>query len=240
MSNRVVAVVGARGNVGASTLALHLAGALGAVVVDAHGAGNLDVLAGIEGEPGLRWPQLATLAEEIDGKKLRDNLPAWYGVPVLSGDRGLDAAEQERSRVVTEALCEVSPVVVDASADALAQLMSDRRAGGDPATVMVAGLDVMSAARVRSLRERSLGRLELVIRRCPQESLAPIELVRIAGVRYGIEVRHCRVLRDAAECGVGPSRTRPRWSHPPRRPGRAALVPDRAAAAIAARIGGDR
>ena len=68
----VLGVVGARGGVGASTLAAALA-ARGArrtasVLVDLDAAApGLDLLVGLEDDPGVRWPDLAGAAGAIDG-----------------------------------------------------------------------------------------------------------------------------------------------------------------------------
>ncbi len=111
----VVGVVGARGGVGASTVAAALAlrvhrhgwhaerrrprrrgtGRAGAtadvprvVLVDLDPAGGgLDVHLGIEDVPGVRWPDLAGARGDVSGPELTDLLPDWAGVTVLSGDR---------------------------------------------------------------------------------------------------------------------------------------------------------
>jgi hypothetical protein len=90
---RVVAVVGACGGAGTSTVAAALAHGLrrtagrGVLVdLDAPGPG-VEVLLGIEGEPGARWPELAAARGEVDGRGLVAALPRWGSVPVLSASR---------------------------------------------------------------------------------------------------------------------------------------------------------
>jgi secretion/DNA translocation related CpaE-like protein len=96
----VVGVVGARGGVGATTLAAALAQHLGgrqAGAGDARGAvalvdldvvsAGLDVHLGIEDVDGVRWPDLSGARGEVPGEELTSLLPAWSDVPVLSGDR---------------------------------------------------------------------------------------------------------------------------------------------------------
>ncbi|WP_166845036.1 septum site-determining protein Ssd [Isoptericola sp. BMS4] len=92
-ASRTVAVLGACGGAGTSTLAAALAHALRgsgerAVLVDLDvpGAGA-DVLLGIEDEPGARWPELAAARGDVDGEGLVAALPRWRRVPVLSGTR---------------------------------------------------------------------------------------------------------------------------------------------------------
>ncbi|MFC7878719.1 hypothetical protein, partial [Isoptericola sp. NPDC057391] len=90
---RTVAVVGACGGAGVSTLAAALAQGLrraeeGAVLVDLDLPGpGADVLLGIEDEPGARWPELAAARGDVDGVGLVAALPRWRAVPVLSGAR---------------------------------------------------------------------------------------------------------------------------------------------------------
>lgn len=92
-TGRVIAAVGACGGAGTSTLAAALTRALRragepATLVDlaVPGAG-LDVLLGVEHEPGARWPELADARGEVDGSGLLAALPRWGAVPVLSGSR---------------------------------------------------------------------------------------------------------------------------------------------------------
>jgi secretion/DNA translocation related CpaE-like protein len=90
---RLIGVVGACGGAGSSTLAAAVAHALRrvgepAVLVDLDvpGAG-VDVLLGVEEEPGARWPELASARGDVDGGGLLAALPRWRSVPVLSGSR---------------------------------------------------------------------------------------------------------------------------------------------------------
>jgi secretion/DNA translocation related CpaE-like protein len=90
---RTIAVVGACGGAGVSTLAAALAQGLrrsgeGAVLIDLDLPGpGVDVLLGIEDEPGARWPELAAARGDVDGLGLVAALPRWRSVPVLSGTR---------------------------------------------------------------------------------------------------------------------------------------------------------
>jgi secretion/DNA translocation related CpaE-like protein len=91
--SRVVAVVGACGGAGTSTVAAALAHGLrraagrGVLVdLDAPGPG-VEVLLGVESEPGARWPELGAARGEVDGRGLVAALPRWRSVPVLSASR---------------------------------------------------------------------------------------------------------------------------------------------------------
>ncbi|PRZ09467.1 secretion/DNA translocation related CpaE-like protein [Isoptericola sp. CG 20/1183] len=90
---RLTAVVGACGGAGASVLAAALArglrrrvGAAALVDLDVPGAG-LDVLLGVEADPGARWPDLADARGSVDAEGLVAALPRWRAVPLLSGTR---------------------------------------------------------------------------------------------------------------------------------------------------------
>ncbi|NLU83361.1 septum site-determining protein Ssd [Rhodococcus sp. HNM0569] len=97
----VVAVVGACGGAGASTFSGALALCAGAggrevllVDVDPGGSG-LDVLLGVENEPGLRWSGLRVDRGRLPGAALRSALPGRDSIRVLSLDdtaRGVPAA----------------------------------------------------------------------------------------------------------------------------------------------------
>lgn len=82
---RVVSVIGARGGAGASVLASAVAVAgvragIGVVLADCDpwGAG-LDVLLGLETDPGLRWPDLAAPVGRVPAEALHESLPSVTG-----------------------------------------------------------------------------------------------------------------------------------------------------------------
>lgn len=109
----VVAVTGASGGLGASTLAGAVAGCAGAALTLVDGdvrAGGIDVTVGAEHEPGLRWPDLARHEGPVVADQLRDRLPAapW---PVLAA-RGAGPAEGTVVEVV-RGLSTAAPVVLD-------------------------------------------------------------------------------------------------------------------------------
>ena len=88
-----VAVVGGRGGAGASTLSCALAlTAAGRgertmlLDVDPLG-GGLDLVLGCEHLPGVRWPDISTVGDEISATALRAALPTVDGVHLLSCGR---------------------------------------------------------------------------------------------------------------------------------------------------------
>jgi len=121
----LVAVLGASGGAGASTLAVALGLAAAAdgraatlVDFDARG-GGLDLLVGLEDAGGLRWPDLAAARGVVPSLALRDRLPRLGSIAVLSCGRpgqadGADEASAEAvSAVVTAARRGNTPVVAD-------------------------------------------------------------------------------------------------------------------------------
>jgi hypothetical protein len=84
----MIGVVGGNGGVGASTFAAVLAwDATSGVLVDLDPVGGgLDVLLGIEQEPGARWSGLRLDGGRLDPSLLAGGLPRWAGVPVLAVD----------------------------------------------------------------------------------------------------------------------------------------------------------
>ncbi len=86
----VIAFVPTSGGVGSTTLAAAVtvrAAAAGrvAVAVDLDRfSGRLDVVLGLEQQPGWRWPDLAGVAGVVDGRRLLDELPALGAAAVLT------------------------------------------------------------------------------------------------------------------------------------------------------------
>lgn len=90
-----IGVVGGSGGIGASTFAAVLAWAAAvAVLVDLDPVGGgLDVLLGVEQEPGARWSGLQLDGGHLDAGLLAGGLPRWAGVPVLAVDLPPPSAE---------------------------------------------------------------------------------------------------------------------------------------------------
>lgn len=89
----VVGVLSASGGLGASTLAVAMAvrassDGLAALLIDVHPyAGGLDICLGLDTNPGLRWPDLASVRGDPDARAVLDRLPAVGSCRVLSWDR---------------------------------------------------------------------------------------------------------------------------------------------------------
>jgi hypothetical protein len=120
MVHTVVGVVGASGGLGASTLAVALAvrGSLRSglcVVVDGDPGGGLDVTAGVEHLPGLRWPDLGQSRGTVDGAALLADLPGQDSVRVLAGSAAspqTQPASTATRRQVVAALADLCAVTV--------------------------------------------------------------------------------------------------------------------------------
>jgi len=84
-----VAVISGRGGAGASIFSTALAvAASDALLVDADPwSGGTDLLLGLEGQPGLRWPDVSVQTGRVSLAAVRDALPRHRGVGVLSGAR---------------------------------------------------------------------------------------------------------------------------------------------------------
>ncbi|MHA3704679.1 hypothetical protein ACXR2U_21110 [Jatrophihabitans sp. YIM 134969] len=84
----VVTVVGARGGVGTTSLAVALSRALGAVLVDTDGvAGGVDLWLGGEDVPGVRWSGLGLAGGALPPAELLAALPRIDRLRVLAADR---------------------------------------------------------------------------------------------------------------------------------------------------------
>ncbi|RBY96378.1 septum formation initiator [Blastococcus sp. TF02-8] len=172
----LVAVGGACGGAGASTLAAGVAlAAGGAVLVDADvWGGGLDLLMGAELAEGLRWPDLVGLRGRVAGEALVAALPEAAGVPLLAADReqAVPVPAEALTAVVDAARATGRPVVVD--------LPRPGAAGPDPgARAVLADADAALLVVPARLRSASAARLlvsaegspwstaSLVVRTCP-------------------------------------------------------------------------
>jgi len=215
MGGAVVAVVGARGGAGASVVAASLARAAArrrapVCLVDlALVGGGLDVLLGVEQDPGVRWPDLADARGRLDGEDLLARLPRWGPVPVVSTERG-GGPEPAALADVVAALAEVT-----AARSGVLVLDVDRAALGTGAAgaalldacdevLVVTPLDVTGVAGAAAVRDRVAGPAALVLRRPAPGRLAPAEVAEAVGLDVAATVGWDRTLAGAVERGQGP------------------------------------
>jgi len=204
----VLAVAGAVGGAGASSLAVALAVAArdGAALVDLAGGGGIDVLLGLEGAEGARWPDLADARGDVDPDLLVSSLPHRRGVSVLSADRRRPGPPD--GGVVADVLRALGrrrrTVVVDAG----------RNEVPDAAThvVLVVPLTVPGLAGALAWRAARTGApaaatepVELVVTCGPAPGrLAPDDVATALGVPVAAHVGRIRGARAAVERGDGP------------------------------------
>ena len=193
----VVAVVGARGGAGASTLAVATA-----VTAARHGSsallvdcdplgGGLDLLVGVEQEPGLRWPELSVSDGRVRVGALHDALPravpgdgAGRGLAVLSCARSAHGPERTAVTAVLEAgrrggdtvVCDLPRYPTEAALAAL---------GGTDLAVLVVPADLRSCAaggRVAQVLVEHTGTVELVVRGPSPGGITAAEAARAVGL----------------------------------------------------------
>ena len=210
---RLIGVVGARGGVGASSLAAALARRLArrsgsAALVDLDGSsGGIDVLLGVESADGLRWPDLTDARGEVSGPELTALLPRWEGVTVLSADRAWPGPAAD----------DVEAAVLDALSSCHGQVVLDldRSRALDPAGVVgrcataliVASRDVRSVAGVLAVRTSLVAQspdVRLVVRGPSPGGLGVLELAHVVDLPVAASMRAQRGFDAALERGGGP------------------------------------
>jgi secretion/DNA translocation related CpaE-like protein len=161
---RIVCVVGSGAGAGASTFAATLA--LGAatrslrtLLVDGDSlGGGIDILLGIEDQPGVRWRDLAETRGRLGAQTLHQALPACDGLSVLSWGREGSAAIsiEAMSAVLDAATRGFDLVVIDLPRhlDACAELVLSRA----DVTLVVTGNRVRSTAAAARLLAELEGR----------------------------------------------------------------------------------
>ncbi len=236
-AGRVIGVVGARGGVGATTVAAALANrcagarhpsrlagagrgraddARGAALVDLDGTGpGLDVHLGIEAVDGLRWADLHDARGEVPGAELAALLPAWGEVAVLSRDRWRPGpAPPEVVADVLRSLAGVHDVVVvDLSRrEVLEAGAAVRRCD---TVLVVSGRDVGSVAGVVTLLDPLRGTVpdvRLVVGGPAPGRLGVLEVAHVLDLPVAATLPVDRRLPALVERGVGPAlRGRGAW-----------------------------
>lgn len=208
----VLGVVGARGGVGASTLAALVASRssrrTATVLVDLdEAAGGIDVLVGLEEEDGARWPDLAQARGGVDGRDVVALLPRWGRVAVLAADRARPVPVDPTVAVdVVSAVATASGlVVVDLGRAAV--LAGHPVLGRCDRVALVAGRDLRSVAGALALsgtlRDADVG---LVVRGPAPGGLGARELADAVGMPVIWAGRADRGLVRAAEQGLLPVR----------------------------------
>jgi secretion/DNA translocation related CpaE-like protein len=211
----VVAVIGGRGGAGASVLAAALAQvATDPLLVDLDPwGGGIDLLAGCESSPGVRWPDLALQGGRLTWSSVRDALPRHRGICMLSGTRREYELDPSAVQAVVDAgrrggatvVCDVPRRLTDAAQTALdtADLV-----------VVVSPCDVRACAATATVAAVVSGinpNVGLVVRGPSPGGLRAEEIAAIAGVPLLASMRpHPRLaeqlehggLRVGRRCGL--------------------------------------
>ena len=213
---RAVVVVGAAGGVGASTLAALLAARWAAdgrpvalVDLDAR-SGGIEVLLGIEGADGARWPDLAGMRGPVGAAELHGVLPRWGAVEVLGTDRRAAPLDAAAVGAVWSALLESGrTVVADLPARALGRegLADLARTG---LGVLVTGQDVLGVATAAAAGAALAPGSRLVLRRRAGARVAPAQVASALGLPLLGLLPTDRRVAGAVDRGLGPAVAR--WS----------------------------
>lgn len=220
---RAVGVLGARGGVGASTLAAAIAreavrvGVCTALVELPRSTGGLDVLLGIEHEPGPRWADLRSERGGFGADALALALPQWHAVRVLSSDaRGGPRPGDPGPTDAVRALAGSHDLLVLDMPREGSWLPGEVEAGTaqsgnhpmvrpGAALVLLATCDLRSAAACAVLA-RELGSLDvrLVVRRRRSDTLHPLEVAEACGLPVTVAMASERGAPAAEERGETP------------------------------------
>lgn len=213
----VLVVVGATGGVGTSALVVACADAARrrgarALAVDADPEGpGLDLVAGLEHAPGLRWHEVTLTDGHVAARSLSEALPSFgAGAKLLSFGRGERGAIDPMT-VLTAAQRGFDFVVGDVPRHALgtgeigSQLLSR-----SVATVLVVPEHVSglaAAERVRGQLSALSDRL-VVVSRVVTAGLGPGQVERALGLPVLARLRHRRAVAQQIEHGRGPTGSR--------------------------------
>ncbi|MGY1739273.1 MULTISPECIES: septum site-determining protein Ssd [unclassified Blastococcus] len=211
----LVAVGGACGGAGASTLAAALAltaaaGGRGALLVDGDAlGGGLDLVVGAEAVEGLRWPELAGLRGRVSGEAVMAALPAVGGAGVLAASRASPAAPPPEAvaAVVEAGRSGGWPVVVDLprGPEPGGVAFAEAVLADADLAVLVVPARVRAACAARALVDggSGWGAARLVVRRVPG-GLAAAEVADLVGRPVVAELAHDRVAVARSERGEPP------------------------------------
>ncbi|GIG22142.1 hypothetical protein Cch01nite_28660 [Cellulomonas chitinilytica] len=208
----VVGVVAGRGGAGASTLAAAVAARLArrtsTVLVDLdRGSGGIDVMLGLEGADGVRWPDLASALGEVSGAEVVALLPRWGSCAVLSADRSRPTPpEAPVAADVLHALSvTVGALVLDL--DRAAVVAGESMLRACDTVLVVAPRDLRTVAGVLAMRPELTGsgaEVGLVARGPAPGGLGAAQLAQAVDLPLVGAVRHDRRLAAAVERGVTP------------------------------------
>lgn len=214
MAAVVIGVVAARGGAGASTLAATVAGRLArrtatALVDLDRGSGGIDVLLGLEGADGARWPDLRGARGDVSGGDVVALLPRWGPCAVLSSDRFRPGSPEPAVVAdVLHGLCAtLGAVVLDL--DRAAVVAGESLVAVCDSVLVVAPRDLRSVAGVLAMRPFLGGPgVGLVVRGPAPGGLGASELAAAVDLPVLAALRGDRRLSSTLERGGVPTRGR--------------------------------
>ncbi|HEY7043359.1 MAG TPA: septum site-determining protein Ssd [Nocardioidaceae bacterium] len=207
-----IAVIGARGGAGASTIATTLALRAGrrarTCLIDADPlSGGLELLLGSEHREGLRWPDVAVTRGRIGAAAFRAALPSHRGVTVLSWAPGTTASlDAATMRCVLAAAARSSDVVVVDLPRRLDEA-ADEGLAACRHIVLVTTDDVRSVASASTVLARLGARaadVELVVRTVGAGGPAPEVIADSLGLQLAGVVPTRRCVARSIDDGLGP------------------------------------
>jgi Flp pilus assembly CpaE family ATPase len=207
-NGRAITVVGARGGVGASTLAAGVGAAFGEAVVidlDPIGAGQRAFLAK---EPVRTIEEMATGLLDVQADILQSALTSHVGrTRALHTSIGGTSLSSEAVRGLVRAARELTSVTVLDIGRAFGSPAAARAAlsAADACLLMVAN-DVASMRGARTVLDRFPGRFEVVVRRERRSGVATRDIATALGRRVLSIVPNDPVLARAVDLGGLPSR----------------------------------
>ncbi|MGC5628216.1 hypothetical protein ACPYO6_08225 [Georgenia sp. Z1344] len=218
-----VGVVGAHGGAGATTFAVALSrvpvrAGTPTVLVDLDPAGGVvELLTGLERDPGTRWADLRRQEGTLLPDRLTTSLPAFEHVRLLGGDLrgGADVDEPVVTRAVRAVAQATDVMVLDLPRTVLARSDDGRHPLVEELDhlLLVAGAGLRgggaAAAVARSLAATPGGpEVSLVVRRRAGEDVLATDVAEACGLPLRTVVKHVRSLEAGVEHGVVPGTRR--------------------------------
>jgi secretion/DNA translocation related CpaE-like protein len=218
---RVVAVVGGCGGAGASVLAAGLAVAAAerghrVLLADLDPlGGGLDLMLGVDGVPGLRWPDLAGARGRLPSSSVHDALPRLDDLAVLAWGRGepVDVSPTAVDAVIGSASRTHDLVVVDLPRAGDERLFTGATRHADELVVVVPARlrAVAAAAQVVDRWSRTVPATGVVVRRSPADRLSARAVAEAVRLPLVLEMRDEPRVDALLEQGEPPA-LRPRGS----------------------------
>ncbi len=163
--------------------------------------GGIELTLGIESTPGVRWSGLHAEGGRIDPVALREGLPRWADVAVLSCDRG--SIEPAAVASVLAAARQLGSTVVELGrADTAARRVAVERC--DLIVLLARGSvpGVAGARRMRAAIESAAGRPVCWRLVCAEGAVSSKRISHVVGIEAAVALPADRALAASADHGV--------------------------------------